>query len=365
MTVEGTDTIHLDHLGGPDGAEVLRAALVAASVTDRAFSAAPEAGHSWSESERRALAAAETLGSQVVHADGSVEVTGRRPKAGQFTLAGGATSAVSLLQQAALPLALSSGPSRLRLTGLTHSTEPDAFPTLAFGWAPLAERIGLVSEISLDSAGLGPDSEGLISARVFPAPRLNGLELQQRGLLQEVRALVSVAGLGIDATRRGERRLSERLRPLGIAPMLEALPLPVEKGQGGAIALVVQFEHLRVTFGAPIGDGVTIEDAADRAVEQLRNYMRSRGALTPDLAHRLLIPMAVASSSFGAPGAIRADQRPASRVTVAEVTPLLLRIADVARKFLDVQVRILGFPGSDGVLDVRPNQPEQASAPKA
>lgn len=270
-------------------------------------------------------------------------------------------SAGLLLEPLAIALAFASRPTSLLVRGATHVRGAPSFHELAFAWAPLVERAGLVLELALESASFGADGAGAVRARIFPAARMRPLELVHRGVLSDVRALTLVSNVGLGLALPLERRISERLRALGIVPQGEALPMPAAKGRGLAVALVAQFEAVRVAL-VEVGEaGRTPESLADAAADRFRSLLSGRGALDASLAESLLVPLALAASSSGAPGAIAPASRGTSRFTTAEVTTELLSIAGVVRALLDVDVQVQGLPGAEGLVEIRP-RPEAAIA---
>lgn len=284
-----------------------------------------------------------------------VTFTPQSARAAPITIDAPGIPIAPLLEMLLPALSLSGTSSQLRLTGVTHAANETAFHDLAYGWLPLMEQLGFTAEVVLGAAGFAPDG-GIIEARIFPTPRLKGLELGSRGLLIETQALALVANLGIGIALPLERRLTDRLRASGIVAQVEVLPMPADRSRGLAAVVLVQFERLRVAIVETGQPGRPPEEVADRAVEQLQRLLSRRGAIPGETMQRLLVPLALAASPHGAPGAIGAEKSAASRVTTTEVTPALLAVADVVRRLLPVEVLIQGLPGADGVVDVRPRK---------
>jgi RNA 3'-terminal phosphate cyclase (ATP) len=352
-----SEAIELDGTDGATRAPLVRAALSLAAITQRPFVV-----HSMDGPEGADLLAA-VEAARVVFGGRSETDTSEHTltcepgplKAGSYRFESAAASLAPLLEMVSVPLALAGAPSDLRATGVTHFPNAPSFHEFAFGWLPVAERLGLTGEFRLDAAGFWPEAAGLSTARVYPAPRLRPIESTQRGMLVEVQAIVLLANLGIGIALPMERRLNERLRTCGIAAQTEILPLPVERGRGVAVAIVAQFEHTRVAFSVVGEAGRPAEALADEVVDRLQAFLRRRGLLPGEVAERILVPLALASSSFGAPGALLKAPRGSSRISTSEVTGTLLAVAGVVRRFLDVEVQIQGLPGGDGVIEIRPD----------
>jgi RNA 3'-terminal phosphate cyclase (ATP) len=344
---------------GSAGDAALRAALSLSSITRQSFVTrwAPElpglspAGVAALQVARTVLGGAVDGGGagsrELTFSPGSV-----KGAAHTLDMAGQATA--PLLEMLVPPLALSRTPTQLRLNGLTHESGVSTFHDVAYGWLPLAERLGLALEVVLGGAGFAPDGAGIIEARVFPTPRIKGIDLTSRGLLIETQALALVANLGIGIALPLERRLTDRLRTIGIVAQVEVIPMPADRSRGIASVIVAQFERLRIAVVVTGQQGRPPEEVADRAVEKLQTILGRRGAIPAETVERLLILMGLAASPLGAPGAIGGDGPSSSRVTTTEVTPTLLAVADVIRKMLPVDIQIQGLPGDDGMIDVRP-----------
>lgn len=249
-------------------------------------------------------------------------------------------------------LALSGRRTSLELRAPTHAPGLPCFHELAVGWGPLASLMGASLELTLAAAAFSPEENGRMEACVHPAPRLHGVSLCSRGVLGETRAVSLVAGMGPGAAGQMRHLVQERLRALGIAAPAETIPMPSDRGRGYALLLVVQFEHVRLALGSVAERGEAPVDVVARAVDRLEHLLSRRGAVDGRTAAWLLLPAALAASALGAPGTIGGEAE-GSRFTTAEVTIDLLRVAELARAFLDVEVQIVGAPGEEGLVEVR------------
>jgi RNA 3'-terminal phosphate cyclase (ATP) len=358
MTQRDEAPLALEGVPGEAGEAALRAALALSLVTQTPFRLDFETGTGMlTPAGLAALRAAAAVGGEAQGTAGAAQASfrPRTVRPGTFAVeAGPGTPTAPLLQMLALPLALAGGPSTVRLKGLTHGAGGPSFHELALGWLPTLETAGLACEPTLEEAGFTEES-GAMAARVYPAPRLRPVELTSRGMLVDVRATALVANLGMGIAARLRQRASESLRRLGIAAQVEVLPLPAPReSRGLALLVAAQFERVRATVFAAGEAGRTAEAVADGAVAGFGALLERRGAVDGRTGVELLLAAALAASAHGAPGAIGGGGRGASRFTVTEVTPALLTVAPVIRAFLDVDVKVLGLPGSDGMIDVRP-----------
>lgn len=252
------------------------------------------------------------------------------------------------------PIALSGGITELELAGATHPPGGPSLHDLAGAALPLWSAFGATGELALESASFGEAAGGLVRARIFDAPRAEAWRCAQRGLLRDVRAIVLVSRVGASLALPAEARLRERLRACGIAAEIELVGMPSQQGRGLAVLVEARFEHVAGAFTV-VRPGAAAGDVADEAVNELVRYLRARGALEPRQAARALVAAALAASPHGAPGVIAPGAEPGvSRFSVSEVTVGLLSIARAARALCGVDVRVVGLPGVEGMIEVRP-----------
>jgi RNA 3'-terminal phosphate cyclase (ATP) len=358
-----SDAVELEGAGGESCAPFVRAAVVLSCITQQPFEM------HWSEEAGLTADAAAALKVGLLFGgrcqglnDGAKEVRFDPAPLKSGTIRGevAGDGLLRSLEMMSLVLSFARGPSEVRLSGVTHPIGGLSFHESALGWGPLLERLGVSSEFRLEAAGFSAEAPGAVSARVFPSPRFHPIELTQRGMLLEVQAIVLMGNLGVGIAVPIERRLHERLRARGIVAQVEMLPLPVEKGRGVSVALFAQFEHTRVAFSVTGAPGQAADSIAEAVVDRLHSFLRHRGAVPGELSARLIVPLALAASSRGAPGSIGRESRGTSRLTTTEVTPNLLGIAGLARRFLDVDVQVQGLPGDEGLVEIRPRPVNEA-----
>jgi RNA 3'-terminal phosphate cyclase (ATP) len=352
------EPVKLSGSEGSAGETSLRAALSLAAITQQPFVM------TWSDAAAVSSISAATVEAARAILGGAAEgaTVGSREiqfepgplKSGTFRAEAGACPLAPLVEMATVPLSLAGGVSQIRFSGITHAPGQPTFHDAALGWMPLVERVGIAAELTLTASGFEPDGDGVIDVRVFPAPRLRGLDIASRGLLVETQALALVANLGIGIALPLERSLSTRLRGCGIAAQVEVLPMPAERARGLAAVIVAQFERVRAAIVTTGQTGHPAEEVAELAVKELQQLLRCRGALPASTAEALLVPLALAASPHGAPGVIGKDPPSASHLTVSEVTAGMLTVSDVIRRMLPVEIQIQGLPGDEGAIDLRP-----------
>jgi RNA 3'-terminal phosphate cyclase (ATP) len=264
---------------------------------------------------------------------------------------GTAGSTPLLFQTLCWPLSLAGGRSQLTLAGGTHQQHSPTFHFLALVWAPAVARLGFRFEVALQAAGFYPEGGGEITAVVEPAHAMPPLDLRHRGTLTEVEVVGMVGGLPFDVAERLAARALRRLRDMGVAAEATRVPVPARRSAGSHLLVVASFERVRAGFGA-IGDrGQTPERGADEAVEAFATFLRRGAAVDAYLADQLLLPAAIAAAGLvpPPPGIV-----PATRYSVSAVTKHLLTVADVAKRFLPVEIAVIGREDEEGEVRVAP-----------
>ncbi|HEX7624512.1 MAG TPA: RNA 3'-terminal phosphate cyclase [Anaeromyxobacteraceae bacterium] len=353
--------IVLDGSAGEGGGQILRSALALSAITGRPFTIdhiranrikpglRPQ--HCAAALATARLCAAEVEGAEV----GSGRITFRpgAPVApGDHVLdIGTAGSTPLLLQTVCWPLALARGTSRLTLRGGTHQQYSPTFHDLALVWAPAVARLGFTFRLELQAAGFYPEGGGEMTAVVEPAHPMPPLDLRHRGTLDQVEVVAMVAGLPFAVAEQLAARALHELRGIGVAADATRMPVPARGSAGSHVLLVAHFERGRAAFGA-LGDrGQTPDQSADEAVAACGTFLKGGAAVDRHLGDQLLLPAALLAAGLvlAPPGII-----PATRYTVAAVTKHLRTNAEVVKRFLEVEVALLGKEGEEGEVRVQP-----------
>jgi RNA 3'-terminal phosphate cyclase (ATP) len=353
--------IVLDGSQGEGGGQILRTALSLAAITGRGFTIHRIRANRIKPGLRpqhreaaRALAQlcdAEVAGAEV--GSQRLEFQPRRPVApGRFVFdIGTAGSAPLLFQTLCWPLALAGGSSELTLRGGTHQQYSPTFHYLALVWAPAVARLGFTFELAMQEAGFYPQGGGEITAGVHPAHPMPPLDLRHRGTLGEVQVVAMVAGLGYEIADRLASRAVRGLRDIGVAAEATRLPVPARLSGGSHLLLVAAFERTRAGHGAIGEKGTAPERTAEEAVKEMEAFLAGRAAVDRHLGDQLLLPAALSAAGLlrPPPGVV-----PTTRYTVAAVTKHLATNAGVVRRFLDVEIAVLGREEEEGEVRVQP-----------
>jgi len=353
--------IVLDGSAGEGGGQILRTALSLSAITGKPFVIDRIRENRLKPGLRpqhreAVLATARLCSAEVEDAEVGSSRIAFRPKArvaaGEHVFdIGTAGSTPLLFQTLCWPLALAGGRSQLALRGGTHQQNSPTFHHLALVWCPAVARLGFRFEIALQAAGFYPEGGGEITAAIEPAHAMPPLDLRHRGMLEEVEVVAMVAGLPFGVAERLADRALKRLREMGVAADATRVPVPARRSAGSHVLLVAEFERARAGFGA-LGDrGQTPERGADEAVNEFATFLRRGGAVDRHLADQLVMPAALLASGLVPPAA---GVVPATRYTVSTVTKHLVTVAQVVKRFLRVEVAVLGREDQEGEVRVQP-----------
>ncbi len=362
--MSGDPEIVLDGSAGEGGGQILRTALALAAITGRSFAIrrvrANRIKPGLRPQHREAtLATARLCQAEVTGAEvGSDRVEFRphsSPAAGEYVFdIGTAGSTPLLFQTLCWPLAMAGGRSQVTLRGGTHQQYSPTFHDLALIWAPAVARLGFKFELALQAAGFYPEGGGELTAVVEPAHPMPPLDLRHRGTLEQVEVVAMVAGLPFAVAERLADRALRKLREIGIAAEATRVPVPARRSAGSHLLVVASFARTRAGFGALGETGATGDAparAADGATSAFARFLQGGAAVDRYLGDQLVVPAALAAAGLlhPPPGVV-----PATRYTVAAVTKHLLTNVEVVKRFLDVDVSVLGREEEEGEVRVQP-----------
>ncbi len=353
--------ITLDGSSGEGGGQILRTALALSAITGKPFEIqqvrASRLKPGLRPQHREAVRAVALITGADVEGDevGSARLSFHprepvRPGDHRFDI-GTAGSTPLLFQTLCWPLALAGGASHLTLRGGTHQDYAPSFHYLALVWAPAVARLGFRFELALQAAGFYPEGGGEFGAVVEPAHAMPALDLRQRGTLREVEVVSMVAGLGFEIAERQAARAVKRLRDQGVAAEATCVPVPARLSTGAHLLVVGHFERSRSGHGAIADRAATPERTADDAVGDFHEFLAAGAAVDAHLGDQLLVPAALVAAGLLHPPA---GVVPITRYSVARVTQHLLTNAEVIRRFLDVEVEVIGVEGQEGAVSAGP-----------
>jgi RNA 3'-terminal phosphate cyclase (ATP) len=238
-----------------------------------------------------------------------------------------------------MPLALASGPSQLVLHGGTDVPWSPPFEYLARVFLPTVARMGVSSDVVLESRGCYPAGGGRLSARIqgtCGAP-LRPLDLAGRGCLRRLEGMALACELPAHVAQRMADRASRTLRDAGMDPRI-ATRRERGPGPGAGIFLAVEYEGSLAGFSALGEKGKPAPRVADEATAKLLAHHRQGAAVDPHLADQLLLPMALA--------------RGRSRLRTSCLTSHLLTVTGLLEEYAVAKVCVTGEQGLPGEVCV-------------
>jgi len=293
--------LHLDGSAGEGGGQILRTALGLSLVTGTPFTIDRiRAGRERPGLQRQHLAAVRAA-ADVGRADlrgaavGSSVLTFKPGPVtpGSYRFEVGTAGSATLVLQAVLPALLqASAPTTVILEGGTHNPWAPTYDFLERAFLPLISRMGTKVTSKLERRGFYPAGGGRFTVSIEPGPRLERLDLLERGKILARRGWAIVSALPVSIAHR-ELKVLESSLSLDrnqLKPVEE--PRPV--GPGNALLLEIESEHVTEVVSSIGEKRVSAETVADRACEEARRYLEADVPVGEHLADQLLIPLALA-----------------------------------------------------------------------
>jgi RNA 3'-terminal phosphate cyclase (ATP) len=292
--------IEIDGSEGEGGGQILRSALALSMCTGQPFRilgirAKRDRPGLLRQHLTAVRAATEISDAEVVGDEVGSQELAFRPRAvkpGNYGFAIGTAGSCTLVLQTVLPgLMAAAGRSTVRISGGTHNKAAPPVDFLARAFLPLLARMGPRVSVELVRHGFHPRGGGEILATIEPAP-LRPLELLARGERRRESAEAYVAAVPMHVA---ERELEVAGRMLNWAPERRHVRgLPNDVGPGNVLTLTVEHEHVTEVFTGFGERGVSAEQVARGAADEVRGYLASTAAVGCHLADQLLLPMALA-----------------------------------------------------------------------
>ncbi|WP_151448323.1 RNA 3'-terminal phosphate cyclase [Lacisediminimonas profundi] len=311
--------IDIDGSHGEGGGQLLRTAVALAAITGqplrvrnvRARRSNPglAAQHLAAVKAVAALCNAEAEGLHVKSQEIVMYPQGLR--GGEFQFDVGTAGTVTLVLQAALPVALMCA-ERLVMT-ITGGTDIRASPPLdyfRYVFLPLLESMGARVSLQVLRRGYFPRGGGEVVVEVEPGPGLRPLVQQKRGSLSEVGGIVHTSNLPAHVAARMAQSAQQVLPPVPV-PHIEQqlLAWPQAVGQGGAIVLWARCATGVLGAAATAQRGVPAERLGEEAGQALRAEIESGATLDVHAADQMLVYAALASDANAESGPSRFTAR--------------------------------------------------------
>ena len=241
---------------------------------------------------------------------------------GDYTFTIGTAGSTTLVLQTVLPpLMIAAGPSLLTLEGGTHNVHAPPFDFIQKSFLPLVRRTGPRVSVELARYGFYPPGGGRFQVFIEPTGERHRLDLDEQGeiLRKLARALVVKIPPAV-----AERELAVVRERLGWAD--DELRVETSNNAlspGNVLTLEVETEHLTELFTGMGERGVRAETVAERACDEMKNYLDSGAPVGEHLADQLFIPLALGAGGSYVTG-------PLSLHTTTNI--------EIIKKFLDVGI---------------------------
>lgn len=256
---------------------------------------------------------------------GSTEVTFKPGKVepGEYQFSIGSAGSTSLVfQTIALPLCFAGGASEITLEGGTHNGSAPSFDFIEQSFLPVINHLGYRAEVKLERYGFYPAGGGAWRVKLQPINELQPLELMHRGEILERTAMATSSRIPRNVNERELKLVKKRC-----AWPDEALQQQMvsSQGPGNILSLRLKSQHLVEVIEVVGEKQVSSEKVANRAVDELHEYLKTDVAVGKHLADQLLLPMVL-----GAGG----------QFTTLKPTQHLLTNIEVIKRFMDIELTL-------------------------
>ncbi len=292
--------IIVDGAQGEGGGQVLRSSLALSLLTGR-----PLRMHDIRAGRRKpglmrqhltAVRAAAQVGEATVVGDElrSTELSFEpglvRPGEYRFTV-GTAGSTTLVMQTVLWPLLLASGRSRIVLEGGTHNPLAPPYDFIVRCLLPVLRAMGARIDVQLERAGFYPAGGGVLVVEIEGGRALAPIERLDRGALVRNEITAMVSNLPVSIARRELEVVHERLG----WPRRELKVERVDsRGPGNVLLARMEYEGGTTMVTAFGEKGVTAEEVAGRAADEVEGFLAANVPVGQHLADQLLIPLALA-----------------------------------------------------------------------
>jgi RNA 3'-terminal phosphate cyclase (ATP) len=293
--------IELDGAVGEGGGQILRSALTLSLITGQPFRiehvrarrAKPGLLH---QHLMAVQAAAHVCGGEVTGdslGSQSLAFVPGAVRAGNYRFAIGTAGSCTLVLQTLVPaLLLADGPSQVEVCGGTHNPMAPPAHFLQRAYSRALADMGADVDFKLKRFGFFPAGGGELVADIQPCGQLQPFEWMARGECKAAYAESFIARLPSSVATR-------ELECIGAGmgwnqSQLRVRELPGEQGPGNALLVTLEYEHVTEVVAAFGAKSLRAEAVAGKALQQVRHYIASHGAVGEHLADQLMLPLALA-----------------------------------------------------------------------
>ena len=216
-----------------------------------------------------------------------------RVKPGNYFFDVGTAGSVTLILQALLPpLALTPGPSRIKLRGGTHVPWSPSYHYLAEVFLSTLALMGIKTAVRLETWGWYPKGGGALEIDIHPSEMLTPLVLDRLWEPEQVHVLCASSNLPRHILEREKYRIQEIL-PERLKAQYE-LAEGVSIGQGNMVFIAAQKGPAAAGFSSLGARGKPAEQVAEEAVNSFFSFLNSGAAVDEHLGDQILPYLALA-----------------------------------------------------------------------
>lgn len=344
------EMVSIDGSEGEGGGQILRSALALAAQTGVPFeiynirakrkNPGLQAQHLASIQAEKEVSGAGVEGASA----GSSRIVFRpgRVRGGRYRFSVSTAGSVGLVLQAIyLPLALAQAPSNVVIGGGTHVAWAPTYDYLKEAWLYFMRLIGIGASLRLLRPGFYPHGGGSIEVNFSPCASIRPIHLTERGPLLEISCYSAQTNLSEEVAQRQVREAKRLLDERGLRAKFETADLR-SLSRNTTFALSATFENTVCCYTALGERGKRAEEVAAEACLKFFNFLGAKAALDEYMADQILLPLALA--------------RGKSVYTAAKITDHLITNAQTVAKFVDVEIRIDGDKGKEGLVTIEPRK---------
>jgi RNA 3'-terminal phosphate cyclase (ATP) len=243
----------------------------------------------------------------------------------------------SLVLQALIPpLVFGNRDSEIKIKGGTHVPFSPTYDYIAWVFLPTLQTLGIRVDPQIINYGYYPIGGGEVTFRIFPALKVNCLNLSERGELSLLNGYSSVSRLPMSIA---ERQKDFLVKDLPIAPVVKTFEAP-SPGKGTSVFLKAEYENSVTGFSSLGKIGKPAERVGEEAARKFDDFHATSACIDPYLADQIVIYLSLArrNSSF----------------TTSQITKHLITNLWVIEKFLNITYKIEGDLNSEGRVFLSP-----------
>ena len=243
----------------------------------------------------------------------------------------------SLVLQALIPpLVFGNRDSEIKIKGGTHVPFSPTYDYIAWVFLPMLQTLGIRVDPQIINYGYYPNGGGEVMFRIFPALKVNSMDLSERRELVYLHGYSSVSRLPMSIA---ERQKDSLIKALPAAAEIKTFEAP-SPGTGTSVFLKAEYENSFAGFSSLGKIGKPAEKVGEEAARQFNDFNATSASIDPYLADQIVIYLSLA--------------RDTSSFTTSRITKHLITNLWVIENFLNITYRIEGDLNSEGRVFLSP-----------